>query len=159
MILEALSRVSRTAAAIRRLDGANLVSIAVPSTGLHTAGHPLQFVHKLTRLRCVDNSAIGKTAMLEGKPPKTIHVYTKTSVGRLGDKVLVTVKGEKKKGFIVGSADTMQDAMIPRFDTYNVVLVDDGGTPLGNRVLVPIPNALRKKPDLHKVIAIATKFI
>ena len=39
----------------------------------------------LSRLRVVDNSSIGKEAMLEGRPPKVIHVYNKTGVGYLGN--------------------------------------------------------------------------
>lgn len=39
---------------------------------------------KLTRLRVVDNSEIGKQAMLEGKPPRCIHVYNKKGVGYIG---------------------------------------------------------------------------
>lgn len=41
-------------------------------------------IQKLTRLRVVDNSAIGKQAMAEGKPPKCIHVYNKTGIGMIG---------------------------------------------------------------------------
>jgi hypothetical protein len=41
----------------------------------------------LSRMRVVDNSEIGKKAMMEGKPPKIIHVYNKTHVGLLGDRV------------------------------------------------------------------------
>lgn len=48
----------------------------------------------LARLRVVDNSEIGKKAMLEGKPPKIIHVYNKKRVGMLGDKVLVCRGGK-----------------------------------------------------------------
>ena len=40
---------------------------------------------KQTRLRCVDNSEIGKQAMLEGKPPKCIHVYNKRGIGFIGN--------------------------------------------------------------------------
>jgi hypothetical protein len=39
---------------------------------------------KLTRLRVVDNSDIGKQAMAEGKPPKCIHIYNKKGVGTIG---------------------------------------------------------------------------
>src|SRR4051812_38904686 len=42
-------------------------------------------LRKLTRVRCVDNSAIGKQAMAEGKPPKIIHIYNKTSVATIGE--------------------------------------------------------------------------
>lgn len=76
-------------------------------------------IRLLARLRCVDNSEIGKKAMLEGKPPKTIHVYNKTHVGYLGDKVLVAVKGQKKKGILVGLKQK-QKIKIPKFDTNNV---------------------------------------
>uniref|UniRef100_V9IGE1 39S ribosomal protein L14 n=2 Tax=Apis cerana TaxID=7461 RepID=V9IGE1_APICE len=52
---------------------------------------------KLTRLRVVDNSEIGKQAMMEGKPPRCIHIYNKKGIGYIGDRVLVAIKGEKKK--------------------------------------------------------------
>lgn len=41
-------------------------------------------VIKLSRLRVVDNSEIGKRAMMEGRPPKIIHVYNKIGVGYIG---------------------------------------------------------------------------
>lgn len=41
-------------------------------------------IRKLARLRVVDNSEIGKSAMLEGRPPRVIHVYKPTSVGTTG---------------------------------------------------------------------------
>lgn len=41
-------------------------------------------IQKMTRLRVVDNSEIGKRAMAEGKPPKCIHVYNKTGIGYIG---------------------------------------------------------------------------
>ncbi|XP_016920534.1 large ribosomal subunit protein uL14m isoform X2 [Apis cerana] len=100
---------------------------------------------KLTRLRVVDNSEIGKQAMMEGKPPRCIHIYNKKGIGYIGDRVLVAIKGEKKK-----------------------VLIDDNGTPLGTRIHVPIPHILRtimkkkthsKGADYTKLLAIATKFV
>jgi hypothetical protein len=39
---------------------------------------------KMTQLRVVDNSQIGKEAMFEGRPPKCIHVYNKLGVGYIG---------------------------------------------------------------------------
>lgn len=41
-------------------------------------------IQKLTKLRVVDNSEIGKRAMAEGKPPKVVHVYNKTGIGKIG---------------------------------------------------------------------------
>ena len=140
---------------------------------------------KLTRLRVVDNSEIGKAAMMEGKPPRCIHVYNKTGVGyigkatckllkcfdnniiNIGDRVLVAIKGEKKKGILVGLKQR-QNPKVPRFDSNNIVLIDDSGTPLGTRIHVPIPHILRtimrrnthsKGADYTKLLAIATKFV
>lgn len=56
---------------------------AIISRGFHSS-LVKQEVHKLTRLRVVDNSEIGKQAMLEGKPAKCIHIYNKRGVGFIG---------------------------------------------------------------------------
>ncbi|PBC28657.1 large ribosomal subunit protein uL14m isoform X1 [Apis cerana] len=122
---------------------------------------------KLTRLRVVDNSEIGKQAMMEGKPPRCIHIYNKKGIGYIGDRVLVAIKGEKKKGILVGLKQ-QQNPKVPRFDSNNIVLIDDNGTPLGTRIHVPIPHILRtimkkkthsKGADYTKLLAIATKFV
>ncbi|KAK7602787.1 hypothetical protein V9T40_006761 [Parthenolecanium corni] len=127
----------------------------------------LHEIRNLTRLRVVDNSPIGKQAMAEGKPPKVINVYNRPNVGTIGDVVLMAIKGEKKKGIIVGCVKT-QKANIPRFDTNNVVLIEHNGSPIGTRIHVPIPHILRTKlkektfakgADYTKLLAIATKFV
>lgn len=46
---------------------------------------PANHIIKLSRLRVVDNSEIGKKAMLEGKPPRCIHVYNKVGIGYIGE--------------------------------------------------------------------------
>lgn len=124
-------------------------------------------IRKLARLRVVDNSPIGKQAMNEGKPPRVIHVYNKKEVGTIGDKVLLAIKGEKKKGILVGCKMQTQPN-VPRFDTNNVVLIDDNGTPLGTRIHVPLPSVLRtiarekthrKGTDYTKILTIATRFV
>ncbi|XP_057330004.1 39S ribosomal protein L14, mitochondrial [Microplitis mediator] len=124
-------------------------------------------IRKLTRLRVVDNSEIGKRAMLEGKPPKCIHIYNKKGVGFIGDRVLVAIRGEMKKGILVGLRQ-IQNPKVPKFDSNNIVLIDDNGTPLGTRIHVPIPHILRtilkqkthsKGADYTKLIAIASRFV
>lgn len=121
----------------------------------------------MARLRVVDNSEIGKKAMMEGKPPKTIHVYNKRGVGYLGDQVLVAIKGQKKKGILVGLKQK-QKIKVPKFDTNNVVLIDDAGTPLGNRIFCPVPTILRtimkenthaKGADYTKILALSPRFV
>ncbi|KAH9400573.1 39S ribosomal protein L14, mitochondrial [Tyrophagus putrescentiae] len=104
---------------------------------------------------------LGKEAMTEGKKVKCIHVYKKSKVmdGQLGDKVLVTIKGQMKRGYVVGLV-AEQRPMVPKFDTNNVVLVENNGNPTGTRVVVPIPNYLRSKgPELAKIIAISSRFV
>lgn len=121
----------------------------------------------MARLRVVDNSEIGKRAMAEGKPPKCIHVYNKQMVGKVGDKVLVAIKGQKKKAILVGCRQN-QLPKIPKFDSNNIVLIDDNGTPLGTRIHVPIPTILRtilkektqaKGADYTKLLGIASRFV
>ncbi|XP_018396721.1 PREDICTED: 39S ribosomal protein L14, mitochondrial [Cyphomyrmex costatus] len=122
---------------------------------------------KLSRLRVVDNSEIGRQAMMEGRPPRCIHVYNKLGVGYIGDRILVAIKGEKKKGILVGLKQ-QQAPKVPKFDSNNLVLIDDNGTPLGTRIQVPIPHILRTKlkektyskgADYTKLLAIASRFV
>ncbi|XP_018331604.1 39S ribosomal protein L14, mitochondrial [Agrilus planipennis] len=124
-------------------------------------------IQKQTRLRVVDNSELGKRAMAEGKPPRCIHVYNKTGVGKIGDIVLLAIKGEKKKGVLVGLKQN-QKPKVPKFDSNNVVLIDDNGSPMGTRIHVPIPTILRtllkdkthvKGPDYTKLLSISTRFV
>ncbi|OWR45921.1 hypothetical protein KGM_203499 [Danaus plexippus plexippus] len=105
--------------------------------------------------------------MAEGKPPKVICVYNKKRVGYIGDRVMVAIKGQKKKGILVGLKQT-QNVKVPKFDSNNVVLIDDNGTPLGTRIHVPIPTILRtilkekthaKGADYTKLLGIATRFV
>ena len=61
-----------------------ILQLSVPFVRSFHQTHPLNEIQLLTRLRVVDNSQIGKEAMLEGRPPKCIHVYNKTGVGTIG---------------------------------------------------------------------------
>ena len=139
------------------------------SIKVHTYG-----VQKQSKLRAVCNAQIGREAMAEGRPPKIIQVYSNVhrkkphgSYGKLGDRVLMAIKGEMKKGIIVGLRANQLHG-IPRFDSNNVVLIEDSGNPIGNRINVPIPNCIKpilkrnshaKKADYTKLFAIATKFV
>ncbi|KYN18036.1 39S ribosomal protein L14, mitochondrial [Trachymyrmex cornetzi] len=140
---------------------------------------PVNQIIKLSRLRVVDNSEIGRQAMMEGRPPRCIHVYNKLGVGYIGnlskhcytyysgDRILVAIRGEKKKGILVGLKQ-QQAPKVPKFDSNNLVLIDDNGTPLGTRIQVPIPHILRTKmkekthskgADYTKLLAIASRFV
>lgn len=58
-------------------------TIGLAKCNLHTTS-ACNEIQKMSRLRVVDNSDIGKQAMAEGKPPKCIHVYNKTGIGKIG---------------------------------------------------------------------------
>jgi large subunit ribosomal protein L14 len=87
--------------------------------------------------------------------------------GKLGDRVLCAVMGQKKKGIIVGLKQRQLHA-VPRFDSNNVVLIEDNGNPSGTRILAPLPNIVRpilqaasnpKKADCTKLFAIASHWV
>ncbi|XP_037987744.1 39S ribosomal protein L14, mitochondrial isoform X1 [Motacilla alba alba] len=116
-----------------------------------------QAIQKLTRVRVVDNSTLGNTPY--HRPPKCIHVYNKTGVGKVGAKILLAIKGEKKKALIVGHK-MPGPTMTPRFDSNNVVLIEDNGNPIGTRIRTPIPYTLRRREgEFSKVLAIARNFV
>lgn len=97
-----------------------------------------------------------------------MHIFIKfTKIFFLGDKVLVAIKGEKKKAILVGLKQN-QKPKVPKFDSNNIVLIDDNGTPLGTRIHTPIPTILRtilkertqaKGADYTKLLGIATRFV
>ncbi|OON16303.1 hypothetical protein X801_07886 [Opisthorchis viverrini] len=99
---------------------------------------------------------------LSSKPALCIRVYTHNNKGKIGDKVLVAVGGQKKKGWIVGTRQQSRDGW-PRFESNNIVLVDDEGNPLGTRILVPVPaklrtyydqnESLKNKSDMEKMLS------
>lgn len=95
------------------------------------------------------------------------HSINFAGVGFIGDRVMVAIKGQKKKGILVGLKQT-QNVKVPKFDSNNVVLIDDNGTPLGTRIHVPVPTILRtilkerthsKGADYTKLLGIATRFV
>uniref|UniRef100_A0A5F9DPR0 Large ribosomal subunit protein uL14m n=1 Tax=Oryctolagus cuniculus TaxID=9986 RepID=A0A5F9DPR0_RABIT len=126
-----------------------------PSPGGTTGS--LSAIQKMTRVRVVDNSALGNTPY--HRPPRCIHVYNKSGVGKVGDQILLAIKGQKKKALIVGHR-MPGPQMSPRFDSNNVVLIEDNGNPVGTRIKTPIPTSLRKREgEYSKVLAIAQNFV
>jgi large subunit ribosomal protein L14 len=110
-------------------------------------------------MRIVDNSQLAQDGMAYRRMPKIIHVYNKTGVGTLGDKILLAIKGQKQKAIIVGCVNKVRKPNIPSYETNNCVLIDNEGNPLGTRVTAPIPASLRSRESCAKVVAIATRFI
>ena len=119
----------------------------------------LHELRKLSRVQVVDNSALGRAAAMTGRPPRIIHVYRKKGFATIGDKVLLAIKGEKKKAIVVG-VKQKQSSGIPRFDSNNVVLIEENGSPTGTRVTAPVPSVLRGRGGrFTKLLSIATKFV
>lgn len=121
----------------------------------------LNQVRSLTCLNIVDNSQLGQQVKEAGKKVKIIRIYNKSrhQMGGLGDRVLVTILGQMKKGIVTGCVQT-QAAFVPKFDKNNVVLLDNNNVPLGTRVMAPLPNILRKQgATTARLMAIGTKFV
>jgi large subunit ribosomal protein L14 len=110
-------------------------------------------------MKIVDDSSLAKDGMTYKRSPRIIHVYNKTKIGTIGDRILLAIKGQKQKAIIVGCKNNIRKAGVPNFDTNNCVLVDDNDTPLGTRITVPIPMSLRSNPNCVKLIALASKFV
>jgi large subunit ribosomal protein L14 len=119
----------------------------------------LNHVQKTTRMKIVDDSQLAKDGMAYKRAPRIIHVYNKKGIGLLGDKILLAVNGQKQKAIIVGCKNYDRLESMTCFDTNNCVLVDDADTPLGTRILAPIPATLRRHPNCAKITAIATRFL
>lgn len=117
-------------------------------------------LQKYSRVRIVDNSELGKQCIEVGKPAKIIHVYNKTGKGTTGDRVMLAVRGQKVRGYIVGVRCKRLPLMQPSFDSNNVVLMNEDGTPMGTRIRVPLPSFLRGKTgEFSKLIAIGSRFV
>nr|ALS04326.1 mitochondrial 39S ribosomal protein L14 [Acartia pacifica] len=131
-------------------------------------------VQKVSQMKIVDNSNLGRQATALERPAYIIQVYSKKhrgkphdAYGKLGDKVLLAVCGQKKKGIIVG-LKAKQLHGVPRFDSNNVVLIEENGNPTGTRITAPIPNVVRthlksisnpKKADFTKLLAITSTWV
>jgi large subunit ribosomal protein L14 len=74
------------------------------------------------------------------------------------------VKGEVRRALVVGyyAHESERSHAFCSTDIHNVVLIDKDGNPIGTRILVPVPHALRHlraDTTVAKVLAIATKFV
>ena len=111
-------------------------------------------LQKQSKCNVVDNSALGRQAMAEGKPPMIFHVYSRKhsqkfhgAYAKLGDRVTVAIMGQKKKAIIVGMKQK-QVPNVPRYDSNNCVLIEENGNPTATRITAPLPNCIR--PGLLK---------
>ncbi|TPP57000.1 39S ribosomal protein L14 mitochondrial [Fasciola gigantica] len=145
---------------LRVVDNSPWSSIApTASTAAPSSGKKRQPAGSQKPGLAVQSILAAGTAALAPKPALCIRVYNHQNKGRIGDKVIVAVGGQKKRGWIVGTRQASRDGW-PRFESNNIVLVDDEGNPLGTRILVPIPAKLRSlSGDISKILSIATQFV
>ncbi|XP_067943509.1 large ribosomal subunit protein uL14m-like [Watersipora subatra] len=112
-----------------------------------------------TRLKVVDNSILGKEAVDRGRPAYCIGVYNKTRIGTTGDIIRVAIRGQPKKAVLVGCRQVQRHG-VPRYDSNNIVLLEDNGSPSATKIRVPIPNMLKAKgKDVAKILPNASKFV
>ncbi|KYM89825.1 39S ribosomal protein L14, mitochondrial [Atta colombica] len=96
---------------------------------------------KLSRLRVMDNSEI--------------HICNKCRMEYIGDRILIAIRDEKKKDILI-ELKQQQFLKVSKFDSNNLILIDDNGTPLGTRIQVSImKEQTHSKGDYIKLIAIA----
>lgn len=80
-------------------------------------------------------------------------------VGTTGDIIRVAIRGQPKKAVLVGCAQVQRHG-VPRYDTNNIVLLEDNGAPSATKIRVPIPSMLKSKgKNVAKILPNASKFV
>lgn len=114
-------------------------------------------VNLLTRLRIVDNSDNAKRVTKLDRP-YCIKLPRNSRVAGFGEVITIAHLGKVHKALIVSNRKPSK--RLPRYDTHNIILLNDKLEPVGTRILGPLPSVIRKRNrDLSKVIAISAKFI
>ena len=105
-------------------------------------GRPWQREDLLKLLKCKFSLFLYFPHLLHPNYSRKHFKRSNGAYGKLGDRVLVAIMGQKKKGIIVGMKAKQRPA-VPRFDTNNIVLIEENGNPSGNRITAPLPNTIR----------------
>ena len=109
-----------------------------------------------TRLKLVDNSYNARKVTKYDRP-YCIHTPGNRAAG-FGDIIKIAHRGQVHNALIV--SNRMPSKVLPRFDSHNIILLNDKLEPVGTRIVAPVPSQLRSRTrTLSKVIAIATRFI
>ena len=111
----------------------------------------------LTKVKLVDNSENAKRVTRLDRPYCIKLPKNKREAG-FGERILIAHRGKIHKALIV--SNRKMSKRLPRYDSWNVILLNDKLDPVGTRIMGPLPSALRKREgQFSKVIAIASKFI
>lgn len=138
-----------------------LASGSLNCTGLPRPPFPLYqpccTVILLTKLKFVDNSDNAKR-VTKLDQPYCIGLPRNSKVAGFGDVITIAHRGKVHKALVV--SNRMPSKRLPRYESHNIVLLNDKLEPVGTRIIGPLPSVLRKRGGhFSKVIAIATKFI
>ena len=110
-----------------------------------------------TRLKIVDNSENAKKVTRLDRP-YCIKPPKNSRVAGFGDVITIAHLGKVHKALVV--SNRRPSKRLPRYDTHNIILLNERLEPVGTRILAPLPSVIRRRDrQLSKVIAIATKFI
>lgn len=111
----------------------------------------------LTKLKLVDNSDNAKRVTRLDQP-YCIKLPKNNKVAGFGEVIKIAHRGKVHNALIVSNRKPSKK--LPRYDTHNIILLNDKLDPVGTRIIGPLPSALRKmRGEYSKVIAMATKFI
>lgn len=111
----------------------------------------------LTKLKLVDNSDNAKKVTRLDQP-YCIKLPKNRKVAGFGDIIKIAHRGKVHNAMIV--SNRKPGRRLPRYDSHNIILLNDKLDPVGTRILGPLPSALRRKEGTYsKVIAIASRFI
>lgn len=73
--------------------------------------------------------------------------------------IRVAIRGQPKKAIVVGCHQKQRHG-VPRYDTNNIVLIEDSGVPSATKIRIPIPNMLKSRgKHVAKILPNATKFV
>ncbi|CAI8052293.1 39S ribosomal protein L14, mitochondrial [Geodia barretti] len=118
---------------------------------------PRRSVGLLTRLTIVDNSENAKKVTRLDRP-YCIKLPKNSREAGFGEVITIAHLGKVHKALVV--SNRRPSKKLPRYDTHNIILLNDKLEPVGTRIMGPVPSVIRKRSrQLSKVIAIATKFI
>ena len=118
---------------------------------------PTRPVTLLTTLKLVDNSENAKKVTRLDQPYCIKLPGNRKSAG-FGDIIKIAHRGKVHNALIV--SNRKPGRKLPRYDSHNIILLNNKLEPVGTRILGPLPSVLRRKEgQFSKVIAIASRFI
>ena len=135
----------------------SLKVLSRPATAIQSQLIFFRSVLLLTKLKLVDNSDNAKRVTRLDKP-YCIKLPKNNKVAGFGDVIKIAHRGKVHNALIVSNRKPSKK--LPRYDSHNIILLNDKLDPVGTRIIGPLPSALRRKRgEFSKVIAMATKFI